>query len=109
MQGAGHDSQAKENVRCRGPIDVTTGNQELLIERFEQINVEVAGAHQIGEFIAVLQEKGFEHAFHSEVAADEEEILVLGPAGDMLGFGKDGSIKDDQNEKPEQFDGNLGQ
>ena len=73
---------AHQDVRGRPPVDPAAGDQELLVDRLEQQEVEVAGADQLGELVAVLQEERLDQAVQGEEAADEEEVLRLGPARD---------------------------
>ena len=83
--------------------------KKLLIDRLEQQAVEVAGAHQLGEFIAIVQEEHLDQAVHGEEAADEEEVLGLVPAGDRAGAGEDRAKKRDQDRQPEDLDRDLDQ
>ena len=48
-----HHADADQDVGQRGPVDGAAGDQELLVDRLEQVEVEVAGAHQVGELVAV--------------------------------------------------------
>ena len=49
------------------------GDQELLVDRpQEQEKVEVAGADQLSEVVAVLEEEHLDQAVEGEEAADEE-------------------------------------
>ena len=79
-------------------------DEELLVDRLEQKEIEIAGAHQVGELVAVVQKQRLDQPPHREIAADEEEILRGGPVGDAGGLLEDGEIEEQQNADPEQFD-----
>ena len=71
------------------------GDQELLVDRLEEQEVEVAGAHQLGELVAVFQEQRLDQAVEGEEAAHEEEVVGLGPVGDVAGPGEDRPVEGD--------------
>ena len=77
-----HHSRAHEHVRRRAPVDPPAGDQKLLVDRPKQQEVEVAGPDELGELVTVLEEEGLDQTVEREKAADEEEVLVLGPARD---------------------------
>src|SRR5438874_2477717 len=79
--------EAHQDVRGRGPVDLAAAEQELLVDRLEQVEVEVAAAHQVGELAAVAQEQRLDQPAEGEVTADEEVILVTAPARDRLARG----------------------
>src|SRR5438477_40240 len=85
-EGVDHDAAAEEHIGDAGPVDAAAADQELLVDRLEQEEVEVAGADELGELIAVLEEERFHDAAHGVVAADEKEVLVFLPVGDRLGL-----------------------
>ena len=80
---------AHQDIRRRAPVDLPAGDQELLVDRLEQEEIEVAGADQLGELVAVVQEQRLDQAVDREEAAHEEEVLGLGPVGDVAGLGED--------------------
>ena len=108
-QGDHHHHGPHQDVRGRAPIDPAAGDQELLVDRLEQEAVEVAGPHQLGELVAIVQEEHLDQAVHGEETADEEEILRLVPAGDRARAGEDRAIKRDQDRQPEDLDRDLDQ
>ena len=100
---------AHEDVRRSAPVDPPQGDQELLVDRPEQEEIEVAGAHQLGELVAVLQEQGLDQAVEGEEAADEEEVVGLGPVGDVTGAGEHRAVEGNQDPQPEDLDRDLDQ
>src|SRR6202034_4251684 len=74
------------------------------VNRLEQEAIQVTGAHQLGEFVAIIQEKHLDQAVHGEEAADEEEILGLVPARDRVRATEDRAEKGDQNPQPQDLD-----
>ena len=55
-------------------------DQKLFIHRLEQVKIEVAGADQVREVIAVLQKQGFEQAPQGEAAPERlaQEVTAIG-------------------------------
>src|SRR5262249_28495603 len=106
-QSVTHDAESQNHVGDARPIDVLATDEELLVDRLEQAEIEIAGADQVGELVAVVEEQGLHDAAHGEVAADEEEVLVDGPVGDGGGLLKDGEVEEQEDAEPEQFDKDL--
>src|SRR5262249_39914796 len=102
-----HDATAEEEVRHRGPVDVSAADKELLVDRPQQDEVEVAGANELAELGTVIQEESLDQPLQSEVAAKEKEILRLLPAGDTLRLAEDGAVEHQQNAQPQQLDDDL--
>src|SRR5439155_21690034 len=96
-QGQAHDRRAHEDVRGRRPFDVPATNQELFVNRLEQIEIEIAAAHEIGELVAVFQKQGLDQPLEREVAADKKELLRLRPRGHDGGLGKDDPVEREQD------------
>src|SRR5206468_2921024 len=83
QQAAGDHAEADQDVRGGRPVDLAAGDEELLVDRLEQIKVEVAGADEVGEGVAVFEEERLDAAFEGVVAAEEDEELRLRPALDV--------------------------
>src|SRR5262249_7700379 len=107
IQRDAHDDEAHYQVRRRGPFDRPAGDEELFVNRANQEKVQVAGADELGEFGAVLQEERFDNAFEGEVDADEEEVLRLRPAGDDLRLREHRPVEDEEDAEPDNLDGQL--
>ncbi len=108
-QGDPHHGGAHQDVRRRRPVDLPAGDEELLVDRPEQEEVEVAGPDQLGEVVAVLEEQHLDQAVEREEAADEEEILVLRPAGEGLRLAEDRLVEGQHDPEPDHLDGDLDQ
>src|SRR5205823_1835075 len=96
-----------EDVGGGRPVDLAKGDQELLVNRLEQVEVEVAGADQVGELVAVFEEERLDAAFEGVVAAEEDEELRLRPALDVVGLAENGVVEDEQQAEPDHLDGDL--
>ena len=108
-KGDPHHDCSHQDVGGRAPVNAPARDQKLLVDRLEQEAVEVAGTHQLGELVAVVEEEHLDQAVHGEETADEEEVLGLGPAGDRAGAGEDHAKERDQDRQPEDLDRDLDQ
>src|SRR5207245_748976 len=59
-KGKAHDGSPHDHIGNAGPVDIPASYQELFVDRFEQIEVEVAGPNQVGKIAAVHQEERFD-------------------------------------------------
>ncbi|KAJ3057658.1 hypothetical protein HK102_010947, partial [Quaeritorhiza haematococci] len=108
-QGDDHEDRTHDEVRRGPPVDPSAGDEELLVDRLEQQEVQVSGPHQFRELVAVLQEQGLDQPVQGEEAADEEEVIGLAPVGDVAGLREHGAVEGDQDAHPEQLDRHLDQ
>src|SRR5205823_14643970 len=49
-QSKAHHSRSHERIGNTRPVEIAAGHEELLIDRLEQVEIEVAGANQVGKF-----------------------------------------------------------
>ena len=79
----------------------------MLVDGTEQEKIEVAGADEFGEFVAVFEEEKLNQAAEGVKTADEEEVFVLRPPRDVIRSREDRPVKRDQDPQPDHLDRDL--
>ena len=82
---------AERDFRGRGPVDLAQADEELFVDRLEQIEIEVAGPHHVGEVDGVFEEQRLDQSFQRVIASEKEQIRIRLPAADRARVGETGS------------------